>query len=187
MRRFIWAGSYIAGGVAAGCLSAFVAIQSSGVEEAEAGAPWLSRSAALMDQQAFYVRAHYLISGRLPPAPGQIIEATAETDSDGRPLTGACAYRITSAGPLPVWWSLSITGGSSIATDAAAAPLQSTADSGTSLRQPDGTVEIVAHPSPQPGNWLKSPTTRRFSLLYSALPQGAGATPPWTIRREGCP
>ena len=70
MRRFIWAGSYLAGGIAAGCLSAYVLIQSAGVEPVEAGTPWLSRAGAMAEPSNFYVRSHYLIEGRLPPHPG---------------------------------------------------------------------------------------------------------------------
>ena len=182
MRRFIWATSYIAGGVAAGALSAYVAIESAGVEPAGAGVPWLSRAAALSEPDNFYVRAHYLLEGRLPLAPGQLTEATAETDSDGQPLTGSCVYRIVSTGPLPAWWSISVIGGAS-----ETAPLQSTASSDTAIRQPDGTAEILVYPSPRPGNWLKSPAGQRFTILYSALPRGpAGEAPAFAIKREAC-
>jgi hypothetical protein len=182
MRRFIWATSYFAGGIAAGCLSAFVLIKSAGVEPVEAGTPWLSRAAALTESRNFYTRANYLLEGRLPPAPGQLTEATAETDTEGRPLTGSCVYRIVSTGQLPAWWSISVIGAAS-----AAAPLQSTAGSDTAIRQPDGSAEIVVYPSPRPGNWLQSPARRRFTILYSALPRGrADTAPAFAIRREAC-
>jgi hypothetical protein len=182
MRRFIWATSYLAGGIAVGAISAYVLIQQAGVEPAGAGTPWYSRVAALRETGDHYVRAHYLLAGRLPPVPGQLLEATAETDSDGRPLTGACVYKIVSTGDLPGWWSISVIGGAS-----AYAPLQSTAGSDTAIRQPDGTVEILVYPSPRPGNWLKSPTRRRFTILYTALPlSGAGLAPAFAIRREAC-
>lgn len=182
MRRFIWATAYLAGGAAAGAISAYVLIQQAGVERAGAGGPWLSRTAAFSEADDFYVRAHYLLQGRLPPAPGQLTEATAETDSDGSPLTGSCVYRIVSTGPLPPWWSISVTGGAS-----GSALLQSTAGSGTVIGQPDGTVEVLVYASPRPGNWLKSPAGRRFTILYTALPRGAaGQAPPFAIRREAC-
>lgn len=181
MRRFIWATSYLAGGVAAGCLSAYVLIRQADVEPVGTG-NWLSRAAALSDANDFYVRAHYLLEGRLPPAPGQMTEATAETDSDGRPLTGSCTYRIVSTGPLPPWWSLSVIGGAT-----ASAPLQSTAGSDTAIRKADGSVEIMVYPSPRPGNWLKSTTKRRFTILYSALAQGGPRqAPAFDIRRGDC-
>jgi hypothetical protein len=182
MRRFIWATSYVAGGIAAGALSAYVMIQQAGVEPAGGELPWLSRTEAIASADNLYVRAHYLLEGRLPPVPGQLTEATAETDSDGRPLTGSCVYRLVSTGPLPAWWSISIIGGASDI-----APLQSTAASDTAVRNPDGTAEILVYPSPRPGNWLKSPTRRRFTILYSALPRGtANTAPAFAIRREAC-
>lgn len=182
MRRFIWATSYVAGGVAIGCFSAFAMIQSAGVQPVAAGTPWLSRAAALADANADYVRSHYLLEGRLPPAPGQLSEATAETDGEGRPLTGSCSYAITAKGPLPRWWSIAIVEGSS-----PDAELQATADSDTSVREADGTLRITAAQSPASGNWLKMPDRRRITILYSSLAAGPKpGLPPFAITREGC-
>ncbi len=182
MRRFIWATAYVAGGVAAGCISAFVLIKSAGVTPVAADTPWQSRAAAMANSSAFYVRSHYLLEGRLPPAPGQLGEATAETDSEGRPLTGTCSYRISATGPLPRWWSISI-----IENRTADAELQSTADSDTTVRESDGSVSIAAARLPRSGNWLKAPDRRRFTLLYSALSPGTRPlVPPFAIVRENC-
>lgn len=182
MRRFIWATAYVAGGVAVGCFSAFAMIQSAGVQPVAKGTPWLSRAEAMADTNSFYTRSHYLLEGRLPPAPGQMGEATAETDSDGRPLTGGCSYTIASTGPLPRWWSISI-----IETPASVAGLQATADSDTSVRAADGKVVITAGRDPMPGNWLKAPDKRHFTLLYSALAPGARPLqPPFSIARGAC-
>ena len=182
MRRFIWATVYVSVGVAAGCLSAFALIQSAGVEHATAGDPWQSRAAALAGPNAFYVRSHYLLEGRLPPAPSQLGEATAETDDDGNPLSGACSYVITSTGPLPRWWSLGI-----VENAAARAALQTTADSDTAVREADGSVQISAATAPQPGNWLKAPDKRHFTLIYSALAETPRAVdPPFSIKRGVC-
>jgi hypothetical protein len=182
MRRFIWASLYVAVGVGAGCVSAFALIQQAGVEPAGGGTPWQSRAAALAGPNAFYVRSHYLLEGRLPPAPSQLGEATAETDSDGRTLSGSCSYRITSAGPLPRWWSLGI-----IEAGSGRPALQTTADSDTAVHEADGSVTIAAATSPQPGNWLKAPDRRRFTLIYSALSATAKPLdPPFAIKRGAC-
>lgn len=182
MQRFIWATVYVAAGVAAGCVSAFALIQQAGVEPVAAGEPWQSRSAAMAGPNAFYVRSHYLLEGRLPPAPSQLGEATAETDSKGRALSGSCSYLVTSTGPMPRWWSLGIVEG----VDAKAA-LQTTADSDTAVHEADGSVTISVAASPQPGNWLKAPGLRRFTLIYSALSSSPRPLePPFTIKRESC-
>ena len=178
MRRFIWATVYVAFGVAAGCFSAFALIQSAGVKPVAGDEPWQTRTAALAGPNAFYVRSHYLLEGRLPPAPSQLGEATAENDADGRPLSGGCSYLITSTGPLPRWWSIGV----------ASAAFQSTADSDTAVREADGSVRITVATPPQPGNWLKAPDRRRFTLIYSALSSGPKSLdPPFTITRGTCP
>jgi hypothetical protein len=182
MRRFIWATVYVAAGVAAGGISAFALIQSAGVKPVAAGQPWQSRAAAMAGPNAFYVRSHYLLEGRLPPAPSQLGEATAETDSDGRPLSGGCSYVMSSTGPLPRWWSLGI-----VESDDARAALQTTADSDTAVHEADGSVKIAAATAPQPGNWLKAPDKRRFTLIYSALSSSPRPVePPFSIKRGAC-
>lgn len=182
MRRFIWATSYFAGGIAAGCISAVALIHQAGVEPLSDDPPWITRAESLADRQSLYTRAHYMMEGRLPPAPGQLTEATADTDGEGRPLTSNCIYRLSSSGPLPAWWSLSVIGG-----DGAAAPLQATVDSTRVVLDGTGNVVIAAAASPQPGNWLRTPGKRRFTLLFSAATQGnTTATPPFSITRESC-
>jgi len=182
MRRFIWATVYVAVGVAAGCISAFALIQQAGVKSVASGEPWQSRSAAMAGPNAFYVRSHYLLEGRLPPAPSQLNEATAETDSEGRPLTGSCSYLISSSGALPNWWSIGVIE----STDMKAA-LQTTADSDTAVREANGSVKIAAATTPQPGNWLKVPDKRRFTLIYSALSSTPRPLePPFSIKRGAC-
>lgn len=184
MRRFIWATVYVASGIAAGCFSAFALIQSAGVEPVAGDEPWQSRSAAMAGPDAFYVRSHYLLEGRLPPAPSQLGEATADHDMDGQPLSGGCSYLITSTGPLPRWWSIGI-----VENGAASGAFQATADSDTTVREADGSVAIAAATAPQPGNWLKvPPERRRFTLIYSALASGAKPVePPFSIKRGACP
>lgn len=184
MRGLLWGALFVAGGALAGAFSAYLVIQSAGVAPVTAGSPWLSRAAGIAGTWGYYVRSHYLIAGRLPPAPGQLMEATAETASDGTALTTSCRYLLSATEPLPRWWSIAAAesgdGGNS---------RQATADSDTVVRESDGTVKIVASLKPQPGNWLKAPDARHFTLLYSAIPAGGqrqAAPPPFTIVKEGC-
>lgn len=182
MRRLAGGLLFLAGGLLAGAFSAYAMIQSIGVTPVDPGGPWLDRSAAMVTASDYYVRAHYMIEGRLPPAPGQLAEAVAETDSAGVRLSSACRYTITSSRPLPRWWSLG-------ALNYASNSLQAAADADSVVREPDGGTVITASPVPQPGNWLKVPDSRNFALIYTTLSAGAAgksALPPFTITREGC-
>lgn len=183
MRRFIWGSTYAAGGLAAGGLGAFLMIQNAGLAPVEAGGAWQSRQAALAGPQAFYARAHYMLAGRTPPPPGQLIEASADTDDDGQPLRTACVYRLTAREPLPSWWSLS-----AMPAGAGGGGLQAAIASTAVIRAPDGSLSIAASRQPAPGNWLKLPERRRISLLYTALSAApAVSARPFAIAREGCP
>ena len=182
MRRFIWASTYAAGGLAAGCLSAFLMIQNAGLEPVVAGGPWQTRQAAPPGPSTFYARAHYMLAGRVPPAPGQIIEATAETDDDGQPLRVTCTYRLTARDPLPAGWSLSPVAGAT-----ADVRMQAAAGSDTVIRAADGSLTVMASAQPAPGNWLRLPEQRQISLLYTAMsPAPAITVAPFTITRESC-
>ena len=108
MRSIIGAFVYVAAGLAAGCFSAYAVIQSSGVDYLQSGTPWISRGTGLAGPWSYYARSHYLLAGRLPPAPGQLTEATAETDNENQPLTSSCRYRLSTIGPLPRWWSIGV-------------------------------------------------------------------------------
>ena len=74
-----------------------------------------------------------------------------------------------------------------IGGDDGKATLQTTADSDTAVHEADGSVTIAAATTPQPGNWLKAPARRRFTLLYSALASGPRPLdPPFLIKRGAC-
>lgn len=184
MRPFPAGIIYLAIGLMAGAFSAYLVIENAGVEPMSAGSPWLSRAEGLRGAAGLYVESRYMLEGRLPPATGQLMEATAETDSEGQPLRGGCIYTLTSAAPLPRWWSLTSVGDSG-----AHSSRQSSADVDTVIYETNGPVLITSASSPQPGNWLKSPDTRNYVLLYSAVAAGAPGrfVPPFTIKREACP
>jgi hypothetical protein len=181
MRSFAEGIVYVAAGVLAGALGAYLAIESSGEEAAGNSDTWVSRAAGLAGPSAYYVRAHFMMQGRLPPAPGQIDEATTGTDSSGTALTGNCRYVLTSKGAMPRWWSLVLLG-------TAAASRQAIADADNTVREADGSIVIRAAATPQPGNWLRTDARGGYTLLYSAAAgeQRLAATPPFTITLEDC-
>lgn len=182
MRRYTGALFYLIGGTLAGVASAYALIQHAGVEPLGSGTPWQSRIASLDGNAGIYVSSYYLLAGRLPLAAGQLVEASADADDSNETLSSQCVYEIVSTGQLSRWWSLAAAG--SISTSA-----QETLDSGLAVSEPDGTVRITAAAAPQPGNWLKTPSARHFSLLYAAVKTGgrpASQVPPFSITRKGC-
>ena len=158
MIRVIEALGFVATGVLGGALSAYVLIQSTGAGPLQPGSPWYTRAAALTGGSSYYVRLHYLIEGRLPPAPGQMSESTAAADDQGQPLTSSCRYRLTAVAELPSWWSVTVTDPGSDG-----ALRQSTVDSDSVVRESNGATIIVASRAPEPGNWLKIPPSRRLT------------------------
>ena len=184
MRRFAEGIAFLAAGIIAGAVSAYLVIENTGDEPLGNGGPWSSRVESLTGNDAFYVRAYFMMQGRLPPAPGQIDEATAVNDSDGQALTGNCRYRIATTGPQPRWWSIAVMN-----TGTGSPSLQAIASSDTVILAADGTAIIKAGASPLPGNWLRTEQPGRYSLLYSAVATGAQrlpGAPPFTIKREAC-
>ena len=175
---------YLAAGVLGGALSAYLVIESSGEELLGNSDHWVSRAEGLAGNSAFYVRAHFMMQGRLPPAPGQIDEATTDTDSNGKGLTGNCRYTLTSTNVIPHWWSLVL-----LNTGTETPSQQAIADVNNTIREADGSIIIRAADTPQPGNWLRTTARSRYSLLYSAVASGEqrlAAAPPFTIKLEDC-
>ncbi|WP_395689966.1 DUF1214 domain-containing protein [Aestuariivirga sp.] len=182
MQRFIWASTYIVGGLAAGCFSAILMIQQSADQLLSGSGAWSMRKAGLGARTDVYARSHDLLAGRLPPPPGQISEAIASSDDEGEALSPRCTYRLSSAEPLPEWWSLS-----AIAGRTADAALQASMHSGSVLAAADGSITITASSLPAPGNWLKLPQGPHLSFVYWALQDGRDANqPPFTLTRESC-
>jgi hypothetical protein len=185
MQRFAGGFAYVLAGLIAGAASGYVAIERTGIKPFTNGGSWSSRAKGLTGKSALYVRAHYLLQGRLPPAPGQIDEATSDEDADGKALTSGCRYRLMSTGPLPAWWSIAVM-------NSAAEPSspQAVASSDWVIRESDGSAIMNLAASVQSGNWLRTTGMQRYTLLYSAVATGGErlpGAPPFKIVRGDCP
>jgi hypothetical protein len=122
---------------------------------------------------------------------GEGLAFTAQTDDQGRPLTGACVYAVDGETPPARLWTLT-------AYDAAGrlmanAVQRSGFHSREVLRRPDGSFTISVAPQAEPGNWLPVTAGGRFFLtlrLYDT-PLTSSARPTTivmpAIRRTACP
>lgn len=183
MRRVIGGFVYVALGLGAGISSAYLSIEESGALQISEGSPWSKRDLSPGRADTYFVRSYFMLSGRLPPPPGQLTELSAQSDDEDRPLRSQCVYRLTSQGQLPRWWSVSVADAGAVAESR-----QRALDSDLVIRTAKGETLIDAAVEPQPGNWLRLPTFSHFTLLYTALqtspPQSARA--PFTISRVSC-
>lgn len=102
-------------------------------------------------------------SGEVPLGGGEGVAFTAETDRDGRPLSGRCTYAVDGQTPAARIWTLT-------AYDAAGHLMPNAAGrsgflSREILRRPDGSFLITVSNEVAPGNWLPIAPADHFKLV----------------------
>lgn len=98
------------------------------------------------------MRAYTARTGLLPLGVNEGILLKTRVDSEGRPLTRNCSYRLSSPLPPALLWTLTPTD-----IDGGILPNQTGRANITSdhlLRDSEGAFEIVISRDVQPGNWL---------------------------------
>ncbi len=143
---------------------------------------WFSGTASIRDP---YVNAHYLMSGRLPPALGQELLFEAITDDDGAALDADCDYVLQGTRFRARWWVLGLT------DEETNQPAMVTFTSPQFIGEPDGTLRITISRNPKAGNWINPGDLSRFTLVLklrpgSGLNAGASVVTLPRIKREAC-
>jgi len=112
-----------------------------------------------------YTRGHLARTAALELGQSEGLQFTATTDSEGQPLTRACAYRIDGRTPLATFWTLVAldTTGVNIAAPDAAPAMRSSA----LARADDGAIVITVGTRLQPRNWLELTGEGPFKLVLS--------------------
>lgn len=185
MRRGLGGSIYLAIGALVGIATAIGSVDMFGSSVLKSDGPWRSWNTSADSDTAFYASAHYLLNGRLPPAPGQLLEMTADRDSDGELISSSCSYNISGPAWRHLWWSLAA------ATSGGAAPRVSgmiTSDS--FVYEKDGSFKAAVSLNPAPGNWVRAPDTRNFTLIFTAAGD-SGLTqreplPALTVKKGAC-
>lgn len=159
-----------AGGIAAS-LAALEATRGFGTIVA---GPWRAFPDVQTDRADPYARAHRARRGALLLGTAEGLVFAAEADDTGRPLDGACIYRLSGMIPPARFWTLhpSDTEGDRL-TPPPARPgvLHSTA----ALRQPSGAVSITIGRQAAPGNWLALADAVPFRLVLTLFDTPAAA------------
>jgi len=109
-----------------------------------------------------YTRGHLAREAALELGQAEGLKFTATMDSDGQPLTRACAYRVDGKTPLATFWTLVAVDedGVNIAAPETDLAIRSTAIARTN----DGSLQINIGTTLQPGNWLELAGSGPFSL-----------------------
>lgn len=151
------------GGLAIGLLATLISLNSGygfGALRAGPWTAWPSIGGADVDP---YARAVVARSGEAPLARDQGLVFTAEEDSDGAPLDGACEYSVSDPVPAARFWTLSL------ATPNGALIENPTRRYGFSsaeiLRREGGSFAISIARNARAGNWLSPGDARKFVLL----------------------
>ena len=114
--------------------------------------PWETYPYAGTAEADPYSVAIYTRGAKIPLASGEGVDLIARTDSVGDTLQPMCRYRIHGQTPTARLWTLTATNGSGRLMKTL--PGRSNLTSRQLLREPDGSFDIVASTTPQPGNWL---------------------------------
>lgn len=189
MKRLFSAPAILAAGVLAGLVSAAGAIQVLGSGKTAGEGPWQLRDTSIERAAHPYIMASYLLDGRLPQADRQFIELYSSTDSEGNRLMSSCVYVVRATGQLQAsWWSLSTLG-----SGGDSASEHGVITSANTVATAEGAIAISVSAYPSPGNWIKAPPDRSFTLQFLAARVTQANVSPrqpdtalFSIERTGC-
>lgn len=162
----------VALGTALGLWATQAAVNQGFLFGAVTSGPWAAFPTVGSDRVDPYARAVVARSAYLPVGADEGLAFYATTDSDGRPLSGACVYDLSSDEPSARFWSLGLfdRSGHVVANPAGRYALTS-----QDVVRLDHRITIAIASSVQPGNWLPSPSRGPFTLVLS-LYESTGGT-----------
>ncbi len=151
--------------------------------------PWKTSLTAGSSEGGMYQRASVAVHGLLALNRSETIYYTANTDSAGERLSGACRYVVTGRDPPTRWWSITAYGADDylIANPAG----RYSVSKNSVMRAADGTFRVRVAQGGSGANWIP-PGSGPFSLsirLYN--PDAKVAADPAhvalpVITKEGC-
>ncbi|MGH6854247.1 MAG: DUF1214 domain-containing protein [Aestuariivirga sp.] len=175
----------VTAGALAGLASAVAAIELYSATPVEPASPWHSWDVSADSNIRPYALDHYLMSGRFPPAAGQMREFSTNRASDGATLNGACDYVLVAKAAPATWWTLAAFSGSS-----SSAPSNAVITADMAVAESDGSIRLSVSRSPASGNWIRPSSSSGFTLLYTiAEPSSSRSRAPlpmFAIDRSGC-
>ncbi len=148
-------------GTATGFGTAYLALASGWQPSALRIGPWeVVHGAGAGDPYARSITAR---TGDVPLGGGEGVLLVAREDSAGRPLAGACTYRMVATIPAARAWTLTLTDRDGRLVDNPSA--RHVLTSGALLRPLTGPANVGVAAEPLPGNWLPAPAEGGFQLV----------------------
>lgn len=124
--------------------------------------PWTSWPKAGAIDADPYARAIIARQAAAPLGNGEGIAFLATSDDEGRPLDGACDYRLAGAPPVARLWTVNLFTPEGRLLPPG--PGYRALSSDQILRSAGGGFEIVIAPSARAGNWLAAPNGAPFAI-----------------------
>jgi hypothetical protein len=152
--------------------------------------PWVTWPQVGVPNPDPYTRAHLARSGGLQLGFSEGLRFIAKVDSDGRPLSRACRYRVDGTTPVATFWTLTAADaqGVNITRPDGLTALRSN----TLSRAPDGSINVYVSRTLAPRDWLEITGEGAFTLVLTLYDTsifagvGSGVSELPAIIREAC-
>jgi len=163
-RLSAYAKTVIAGlvGVGLGLAASYVATFGAFPFGAANSGPWTSWPKAGSSDADPYARAIIARQAAAPLGNGEGLAFVAATDDAGRPLNGACEYKLSGSPPVARLWTVNLF--TPEGRLLAPGPGRRSLSSDQILRSAKGDFEIVIAPRARAGNWLSTPVGDPFAI-----------------------
>jgi hypothetical protein len=148
-------------GTALGLAATWATVVRGGWGGAVSDGPWKTSLDTGSSAANMYQRASVAVHGLLALNRSETVYYTANTDSDGAALSGACRYELTGRDPPTRWWSITAYGADDYLIPNAAGRYSASMHS--VARRANGTFAIVVSKDAAAANWIPV-TDGRFSL-----------------------
>lgn len=151
--------------------------------------PWQTSTAIGSSSADALLRAAIAVNAILAMNRDEAVYFIARDDSAGKPLDGACRYRVSGTDPEARWWSLTVYGSDRFLVPN---PQHRYSESLDSVHHDsNGHFDITLARQPQDGNWIALPDGRFLLTLRLYNPSPALVADPSraqlpTIVAEGC-
>ncbi len=182
MRKLLYAGLAVVGGMALGLASAINQLNQAGESPVVGSENWIELDPAAANSVLPYSLGRFLGSGQVPPS-FSIRQFTRLRDEDGNALRGDCAYVLEGRIPAGRWWTLAATDG-----DGRVVSSNSVVVSGQVFRNAEGVVRVSFAPWPVSGNWVKvdSGTYQLVLALHDSLDEEDKPVTLPVVRKGSC-